>query len=193
MAVLDSLFIKAKARSMISSPDDWERLCTRAEQCYDLCPGGCVLEFGVAAGGSLALLASIFHDRLAIGVDCFEGLSPPSEKDGNGWEWFDSCSLRCIYNDTLLFFRSLGLTNIMLCHSRIETWEFEIPKLAFCHIDLNFYYPTILAIQKSAPRMVPSSLMCLDDFDYTGVKNAISDTGFLHHGIKEGRQFWIRF
>lgn len=138
---------------------------------------GDLIEFGVFQGASLSLMCDAAKGlkKKVIGVDSFEGLSKPDERDSNYWRAGDLCAdLSMIHsevrNDAACVFVKGWIPE---CLSRIPSNQF-----CFGHIDVDLYVPTKAALEFLYPRMIDRGVILLDDYGFQtcpGAKTAVDD------------------
>jgi O-methyltransferase len=162
---------------------------------------GAFLEFGVALGGSAILIANAAKrtHRPFLGFDVF-GLIPPttSVKDdeeskaryrtiasgnssGIGGEVYYGYRSD-LYNEVVQAFHCHGLIvdgqRISLVKGLFEeTWpQVNVRKIAFCHIDCDWYDPVRFCLEHAAPRLSSNGIIVLDDYhDYGGCLQATNE------------------
>ncbi len=161
-------------------------------------------EFGVALGGSSILIAhhvktSKSKARQFHGLDVFDMIpEPTSEKDDHKsksrYETIKSGASRGIgkeqyygYRDDLLAdvknsFSRHGLTvgenGVFLYKGLFEnTWPaVKIDRLAFVHLDCDWYDPVAYCLKGAAAKMSPGGVIVIDDFhDYGGCRTAVEE------------------
>ena len=107
--------------------------------------------------------------------DSFEGLSKPSEFDGNHWrEGNLSCPMKTV-TENLWEFSNIRIHKgwIPQCFSEVEHHSF-----CFVHIDVDLYQPTLDSIEFFYPRMNEGGLILCDDYGFTtcpGATKAIDE------------------
>jgi asparagine synthase (glutamine-hydrolysing) len=162
---------------------------------------GAFVEFGIALGGSAIMItnaAVVAHQRF-FGFDVFGLIPPPtSEKDDSKsrerYELIASGQATGIggdryygyrsdlYDDVVKAFqrnglavdgRSISLVKGLFEHTVPTT---DIGRVAFCHIDCDWYDPVKFCLNWIAPRLAPSGLILLDDYhDYGGCAQATNE------------------
>ncbi|HVW74328.1 MAG TPA: TylF/MycF/NovP-related O-methyltransferase [Rhizomicrobium sp.] len=161
---------------------------------------GDILEFGVALGGSAIILAGHAQNgRSFHGFDVFAMIPPPtSDKDDDksrerydvirsgrstgidGDEYYgyrDS-----LFEDVKASFarhkRPINGHNIHL-HKGLfeETWpKASIDRIAFAHIDCDWYDPVRYCLEAVAVKLSPGGLLLIDDYnDYGGARTAVDE------------------
>lgn len=160
-------------------------------------------EFGVALGGSAILIAdqcqSHQFSRQFHGFDVFDMIpEPTSEKDDDKsksrYETIKSGASNGIngqqyygYRDDLLAdvkdsFSHHGLkvgeNGIFLYKGLFEdSWpEVKVDRLAFAHVDCDWYEPVAYCLQAVATHLSPGGVIVIDDYhDYGGCRTAVDE------------------
>ena len=121
---------------------------------------GLALEFGVAGGTTLAIIAdTVARDRSVVGFDCFTGLPeawrtgfPAGEFAHDPPEIPGAGLVTGLFEDTLPAFLA-------------ETDE----PIVFMHLDADLYSSTKTVLDLSAERLAPDAVLVLDEFfNYPG-------------------------
>lgn len=159
---------------------------------------GAFVEFGVALGGSAIIIASAAAAarRRFFGFDVFGLIPPPvsgkdDAKSRQRYEVIASGQATGIggdryygyrdnlYDDVVKAFRRNGLTvdgqTISLVKGLFEDTlpRTDLGRVAFCHIDCDWYDPVKFCLERIAPRLTPGGLILLDDYhDYGGCAQA---------------------
>ncbi|HEY4343982.1 MAG TPA: TylF/MycF/NovP-related O-methyltransferase [Parvibaculum sp.] len=194
-----------EARLTYLSPPKLRNLERYLEQIeVDGIEGDCV-EFGVALGGSAILISKLMGpDRSFTGFDLFGTIPPPSARDAEEsharYEVIASGQSAGIggdryygYEDNLHdkvkgHFRAFGLAadgpHVELVKGLFaDTVSFDAKKkIAFAHIDCDWYDPVELCLEKTYERLSPGGVVILDDYnDYGGCR--VATEAFLQrHG-----------
>jgi hypothetical protein len=178
----------------------WDTFVSAAEYLnFEGVPGD-VVEFGVFAGSSLALLARAFSfdpkgmERRVAGFDSFAGLPPAAEgharwrpgdcATNHSWHPLLPLGAPVTPQSTLDLFGACGLPR-----PEIEDGPFEetvprtvpgrYPRIALAHIDCDLYESTRTVLAGIAPALQDGALLLFDDwFHYKG-----------HPGKGEARAF----
>jgi len=170
---------------------------------------GDVLEFGVALGGSAALLArtSKKHGCRFAGFDVFDLHPPPSENDDEAararYEVILSGNAEGIngdvyygYQDALLnrvttTMKNYGLPvdgkNVSLIKGYFEeTWpDFARGPVAFAHIDVSWHDPVRYALEAVAPLLTKSGCIIVNTYDdAVGARKAVDEFLASHRGFR---------
>lgn len=162
---------------------------------------GAFVEFGVALGGSAIIIANAAAAvrRRFFGFDVF-GLipAPTSAKDDakskDRYEVIASGQAAGIggdryygyrddlYDDVVKAFQRNGLAVDGRAISLVKgLFEDTLPatdtgRVAFCHIDCDWYDPVKFCLDEIAPRLAPDGLILLDDYhDYGGCLQATTE------------------
>jgi asparagine synthase (glutamine-hydrolysing) len=162
---------------------------------------GAFVEFGVALGGSaivIANAAAAVRQRF-FGFDVFGLIPPPTsdKDDARSKERYEViASGRAtgiggdsyygyrddLYDDVVRAFHRNGLMvdgrTISLVKGLFEETvpATDIGRVAFCHIDCDWYDPVTFCLDQIAARLAPGGLMLLDDYhDYGGCAQATNE------------------
>jgi O-methyltransferase len=137
-------------------------------------------ECGVYKGAGSYIICKInqenkFHSRTHHVFDSFEGLSRPSEVDGEFWKEGDMFgSLETVTKNLSTFDRvSLHKGWIPQRFSDVEHAKF-----CFVHIDVDLFQPTLDSFKFFYPRMNTGGVIVCDDYGFTtcpGVKVALDE------------------
>jgi asparagine synthase (glutamine-hydrolysing) len=159
---------------------------------------GAFVEFGVALGGSAIMIANaaVAARQRFFGFDVFGLIPPPtSDKDDarskKRYEVIASGQAAGIggdpyygyrddlQNDVIKAFQRNGLAvdgrTISLVKGLFEETlpQTNVGRVAFCHIDCDWYDPVKFCLEQIAPRLTPYGLILLDDYhDYGGCAQA---------------------
>ena len=162
---------------------------------------GDIAEFGIALGGSGIVLArhAQKHDRCFFGFDVFGMIpEPASEKDDakskERYETISSGQSKGIrggayygYVDDLYaqVSASFAANQVAVDGKRIHLvkglFEETVPtadlgKLAFCHLDCDWYDPVHFCLNVVADKLSPGGIILLDDYhDYGGCQTAVDE------------------
>ncbi len=131
---------------------------------------GDVAEFGVFRGGTLELLAQLHPSKRVIGIDSFEGLPYPSEKDTHKLGDFNEVDYAAIYG----YFKTLFL-NVQL-HKGFSPGVFNNlhphRMYSFVHIDVDLYQSVKDGLDYFYPRMIKGGVILLDDYGWQSTPGA---------------------
>ena len=139
---------------------------------------GDTAECGVYQGAGSYIICKVnqtndLHLRTHHVFDSFEGLSKPSNLDGDYWTEGDlSCSLETVTENLSDF------DNIRFHKGWIPQRFSDIERNIFCfvHIDVDLYQPTLDSFEFFYPRMNEGGILVCDDYGFTtcpGVKIAL--------------------
>lgn len=166
---------------------------------------GDLVEFGVALGGSAILIAGhACNGRHFHGFDVFGMIPPPtSDKDdakskeryeiiragrseGIGGQKYYGYRNR-LYDDVKSSFQKYGRPvdgdHIQLHQGLFEnTWpEISIERIAFVHIDCDWYDPVRYCLEAVADKLSPTGVLLIDDYyDYGGAHTAVDEFLVVH-------------
>jgi len=148
---------------------------------------GDIVECGVGNGGASAIMARSYldaggnHERSIWVFDSFEGLPPPSERDGQmvsqyyfkGFSKGNLDKVRFIFNKL----------SVPFDHVKVVTgWvEDTLPKnnlkqVALLHIDTNWYESVKAALDNIYDKVVVGGFIIVDDFlFFNGCRDAVLD------------------
>lgn len=164
---------------------------TRQElQCFDgllaQAPAGPRIEFGVFHGDALRRMAA--HEGETIGVDSFEGMPEPTERDiKDGWNPYPRGRLKA---------DPPNVPGARMVRGWVPEVLDDLPDgpYAFAHVDMDQYDSTLAALQWLRPRMMPGGVLCCDDWfadrDWlaAGAINAVARSWPLTGTV--GRKAW---
>ena len=158
---------------------------------------GVFVETGCALGGSTILIGKIKKQHRVLNVyDVFGMIPPPSEKDGediqNRYEEIVKGDSKGLGTDTYygyendlvakvtLNINSFGLDlkkdNINLIQGLYEDSLVINEKVAFAHIDCDWYSSVMVCLNQIVPNLSKGGIIIIDDyFDWSGCKDAIDD------------------
>lgn len=161
---------------------------------------GDVVEFGVALGGSAILLAKrAGADRRFFGLDVFAMIPPPtSERDDarskDRYRTIASGGAKGLGGDPYYGYRTDLYEHVSSQLARYGTpvdgdrvnlvrglFEDALPlldisRIAFAHIDCDWYDPVRYCLNQTAARLSPGGLMVIDDYhDYEGCRRAVDE------------------
>jgi predicted O-methyltransferase YrrM len=124
---------------------------------------GLFLEFGVAAGQTLNLIASLKPDKTVYGFDSFKGLPDNWRRHWRKGS-FAQTSLPKILDNCELIVGLFENTLPAFIHKKREP-------IAFIHIDCDLYASTKTALTHCAPYIGPGTIILFDEFfNYAGWK-----------------------
>jgi hypothetical protein len=136
---------------------------------------GDTAEAGVYEGGSSWLICQARGQRSKHwGFDSFEGLSPPSQRDGDFWSAGD---LAVSETRARALLEPLGA--IVLKGWIPEVFaEARIDRLVFAHVDVDIHDPTLASFEYFYDLLVPGGVIVCDDYGFTpcmGAKQAVDE------------------
>jgi O-methyltransferase len=145
---------------------------------------GDVIECGVAAGGSAALLGLTMDrhasERLLHLYDTFEGLPPPTEDDpdfSRASQWTGQC--RGTLDEVKALFHRL---NVKMERMRFvqglfqETLGPTMGPIALAHLDGDWYESTMTCLTHIWPALSVGGVMQLDDYgEWQGCRKAVDE------------------
>lgn len=156
---------------------------------------GDIVECGVWNGGSAVMMASAMQDasmpvpqRSIWLFDSFQGLPPPSERDGDaeqesyfeGWCKGDQANVERAFNTF-----DLPLSNVKI----VPGWFNDtlhtaaVSQIAVLHIDADWYDSVKIVLDTFYDRVAPGGFVMLDDYGYwKGCDRAVADF-FTERGI----------
>jgi len=153
-------------------------------------PGNFV-ECGVAAGGSSALLGALLrkYDRMkrhCYSFDTFCGMPTPSDKDQvNGKDaqstFWGKGTCAAPLESLLEACSKVGAESYVspiqgLFQKTLPESRDKIGKIAFLHIDCDWYESTVCVLEQLFPLLSPGAKVIIDDYDYwDGVQKAYSE------------------
>jgi hypothetical protein len=176
------------------------RLASVANTCRSLEDGdvpGVFLEAGCALGGSAILLASLKGPGRPLFIyDVFGTIPPPTEKDthdaherygaiaegrsegirGDKYYGYEEN----VYGIVRANFRNFGIDcerrSVTLVKGLVQdTMRLDRP-VAFAHIDVDWYEPVLICLERVFPNLVVGGSMILDDYhDWGGCRKAADD------------------
>ena len=154
--------------------------------------GGDVCEFGVAQGGTTALIANEVRDfdvTLHL-FDSFEGLPQPSEKDRLKDDIFSLGSIEAYFStmaspENVVISRLKAITfpsDRYIIHKgfidQVMDRDENLPvKVSFAYVDFDLYEPIKTALNYLHTVTVKGSIIIVDDYDYfsTGCKLCVDE------------------
>jgi O-methyltransferase len=143
---------------------------------------GDIFEAGVASGGSARLMLDcLLKQRISKSMwllDTFQGYQKVDRQNDGAHVRIDQCRgtskeevQRLLSNDTVSVNLIQGLIPATLANVNTN-------KLAFAHIDVNLYEPTLAATQFCLERLTPGAIMLFDDYSWPatyGARKAIDE------------------
>jgi|TARA_Y100000310_G_scaffold334739_2_gene415133 O-methyltransferase len=133
---------------------------------------GAILEVGVAEGHTSAFIARVMRHlncKKEFHVyDSFKGMPAPSIEDGED-NMLSEGDLAVKKGKYKCVFRNMTDGELPIIHEGwIEnTMPEELPeKIAFAYIDVDFYKPTLHALNSIYPRLSPGAVVVIDDYHH---------------------------
>lgn len=153
---------------------------------YIECAGivGDVIECGVAAGGSAALLGLTMDrhgsERLLYLYDTFEGLPPPTEDDpdfSKASQWTGQCRGTLDEVQTLFHRLHLNTSRMRFVQGLFqETLRPTMDPVALAHLDGDWYESTMTCLTHIWPVLSIGGIMQLDDYgEWQGCRKAVDE------------------
>jgi O-methyltransferase len=149
---------------------------------------GCVIECGVWRGGMCAAIAEIMGpDRQYFLFDSFEGLPPPTEKDGEEAErWQKDVTSPTYYNNccaSIEFAEQAMKISGVPNYKLIKGWfqntvpQFVPPQpIAILRLDGDWYDSTIVVLDAFYKYLAPGGIVIVDDYySWDGCSKAVHD------------------
>jgi O-methyltransferase len=189
-----------KDRLSYLTPEKMRRIEQTLAQIRERGVPGDLIEFGIALGGSAIVIARHAGPGCRFfGLDVFEMIPPPTsekddEKSRSRFEIIRSGMSRGIGGDTYYgyrdnlyeevksSFRRYGLDpdgeQIRLVPGLFEdSWPtLDIRKVAFAHVDCDWYDPVRFCLASLADIMAPGGAIMIDDYhDYGGCRIAVDE------------------
>jgi hypothetical protein len=137
-------------------------------------PGGLVLEFGVATGTTLSVLAKNAGDRTIVGFDTFEGLPEDWRTDREKGAY--ACPNPNIPSNALIV-KGLFSDTLPRFVSAIDK------PLSMVHIDCDLYSSTKCVLDNLADHITPGCVILFDEF--------LNYHGWRQHEYKAFREFYL--
>ncbi len=163
------------------SPDRLDFLLRMSQE--NLLPEGAIVECGVCNGGSIACLA-YGNNRKVWGFDSWEGCPAPGEFDLGAYEAVHAETGICVGNIDKV---NQVIKDLALDRSRfnfvkgwventIPRYRQEIGKIAFLHIDCDFYIPTKAVLDLLYDQVSDGGFIFCGDYGYwLGANRAIHE------------------
>ena len=142
---------------------------------------GDFVECGVLDGGTAALLAyAARHDDRRIHLfDAWEGLPKATEKDGAGaGRWVGDVVGSPKRVTSVLRKVGANMENVVIHRGWFhETFPHAyVEKIAFLHVDCDFYDPTLLVLKTFVDRIVSGGYVQIDDYtSFEGCRQAVNE------------------
>jgi O-methyltransferase len=194
----DEIFRVADAYSMCGFAR-LSNIYNHASRLADSCPQGHFVDCGVARGGSSAVLARAIKGtgseswRRVFSFDTFEGLPAPGPKDthegvsaellgwGPGTCAADAASLLEVAEKLKVGHLVIPVKGLFA--DTLLEWGEKVGKIAFLHIDGDWYDSTYCVLESLYHRVLPGGIIQIDDFGYwQGCQEAVVDF-FAERGL----------
>lgn len=134
---------------------------------------GDTAEAGVYEGGSSWLICKARRGRSTHwGFDSFEGLSTPSERDGDFWS---SGDLTASEAGARALLEPLGAVILKGWIPEVFA-QASIERLVFAHVDVDIHDPTLASFEYFYDLLVPGGVIVCDDYGFApcnGAKEAV--------------------
>jgi hypothetical protein len=188
--------IKAKNLTYLSNRK-LAHLTTTLRQIADRGLDGVLLETGCALGGSSILLASIKEDERALFVyDVFGMIPPPTVEDtpdvheryktivqgnspglgGERYYGYEENLYEVVQNNFESFGISIGNQKVSLIKGLVQDTLIIDQPVALAHIDVDWYEPVKVCLERIFPRLVTGGFIVLDDYyDWGGCRKATDE------------------
>jgi asparagine synthase (glutamine-hydrolysing) len=195
--------IRASALTYLS-PDRLESIARTCSEIEERNLPGAMLEAGCALGGSAILISKLKRQDRAFSVyDVFGMIPPPSDQDGedvhNRYATIRAGKSKGIGNNTYYGYEdnlyelvrsNLGrfgiyehADNVTLIRGLLQdTMKISAP-VAFAHVDVDWYEPVKVCLERIIPRLVTGGSVIVDDYhDWSGCRRAV-DGYFAAHVV----------
>lgn len=119
-------------------------------------PPGPRIEVGVFRGDTLKLMVK--HDDFTYGVDSWDGMAVPTEKDQkDGWNPYPRGRLRCAVPN---------IPGATLFQGFVPHVFTQVPEVdfAFAHVDVDHHGPTLWTLHYLHHRMLRGGIVVCDDY-----------------------------
>ena len=159
-----------------------------------LAPAGPRIEFGVFRGATLAEISR--HVGRTIGVDTFEGMPEPTERDiKDGWNPYPKGRLSA---PMALAARTAPKAELIRGYVPEVLSEISATGFGFAHLDMDQYDSTMAALEWVWPRMASGGIVYCDDWfadrDWLagGAINEFARKVWPMTGTAGRKAWWIR-
>lgn len=115
---------------------------------------GLILEFGVATGTTIRLLAKLFYPRRIHGFDSFDGLPEP-------WGHYRAGHFACAVPDVP---SNVDLVVGLFAETLPAFLATHPGDAALIHLDADLYSSTKTVLELLAPRIVTGTIVVLDEY-----------------------------
>lgn len=177
-----------------------EKLASLASCCREADANGldgAILEAGCALGGSSILLATLKSDGRPLAIyDVFGMIPPPSQEDsedvharyrtivegkseGLGGDTYYGYQDK-LYEVVAGNFERFGIRredqNVTMIEGLVQDTLHPDGPVALAHIDVDWYEPVLVCLQRIFPRLVPGGSIVIDDYhDWGGCRKATDE------------------
>jgi O-methyltransferase len=137
---------------------------------------GLVVEAGTYRGASARMLAAACPNKNVWCFDSWEGLSTPTELDGEHWQAGDLSAEQAAAHAAVA-----GYPNVILAKGwlpEVLNYLPDSPSVDFLHIDVDLYEPTRDTLAFLDSRLRPGSVVVCDDYGFEtcpGARAAMDD------------------
>lgn len=138
---------------------------------------GAGAEIGVYQGGSLIRAAKSFKRSVFYGIDTFEGMPEPSDKDLHRKGDFSDCNF-----DFMVAFFKNTIPNVNLIKGFFPDpsvlKQITDDKFSYVHVDVDLYRSTKDCLEYFVPKLVINGILIVDDYGFPttpGAKEAVDE------------------
>jgi asparagine synthase (glutamine-hydrolysing) len=158
---------------------------------------GILIEAGCALGGSaLVITVAKAIDRKLVVFDTFEGMPPPTDKDGedihnryseivegkadgkrgNQYYGYREDLLNEVKNRFSSFGFPLVYNNVHLVKGLFQNTLYPSEQVALAHIDSDWYESVLTCLERITPKLVPDGVLIIDDYyRWSGCQKAVDE------------------
>lgn len=123
-------------------------------------PDGMALEFGVATGGTLTVIAAARKNEQVFGFDSFQGLPE---------DWRTNIPAGTFKVDQVPDVPGAELVVGLFADTLPDFFASHHGPVAFMHLDADLYSSTVTVLEHVGPRLQPGSVIVFDEyFNYPG-------------------------
>lgn len=138
---------------------------------------GAGAEIGVYHGGSLIRTAKHFKKSTFYGIDTFEGMPEPSDKDLHKKGNFSDCDF-----DFMVAFFKTTMPKVRLIKGFFPDpkvlRQITDDKFSYVHVDVDLYQSTKDCLEYFVPKLVLNGVLIIDDYGFIttpGAKEAVDE------------------
>lgn len=179
-------------------------IASSCQQIESLSIPGVFIEAGCALGGSTVLIGSCkSHTRRLLVYDVFSTIPPPSEEDplevhqrystiiqgksrgigGNLYYGYQENLLNVVIGNLKSFNIIPEEINISFVRGLVQDTLIVHDPVAFAHIDVDWYEPVKISLERIYPMLSPGGIIILDDYhNWGGCRKAVDEFLSLHIG-----------